>query len=42
MLYTVIILLTMWQWAFYILFGVIEMTLTGLVVWYAWTWPRSE
>jgi hypothetical protein len=40
--YTVIILITMWQWAFYILFGVIEVALTGLVVWYAWTWPRSE
>lgn len=39
-LYTVIILITMWQWAFYIFFGVIEVALTGLVVWYAWTWPR--
>src|SRR5205085_3303752 len=39
-LYTIIILLTMWSWAFYIFFGVIEITLTGLVVWYAWNWPR--
>ena len=39
-LYTVIILITMWQWAFYVLFGVIEVALTGLVVWYAWKWPR--
>jgi len=30
----------MWGWAFYILYGVIEMVLTGLVVWYAWGWPR--
>jgi len=39
-LFTLIILLTMWDWQFYIFFGVIEITLTGLVVWYAWTWPR--
>ena len=41
-LYTVIILITMWQWAFYVLFGIIEVALTGLVVWYAWNWPRQE
>lgn len=41
-LYTVIILITMWSWMFYIFFGVIEVTLTLLVVWYAWTWPRQE
>ncbi len=41
-LYTVIILITMWQWAFYIFFGIIEVTLTGLVVWYAWKWPTQE
>jgi hypothetical protein len=40
--YTVIILVTMWGWAFYIFFGVIEVVLTGLVVWYAWNWPRQE
>ena len=40
-LYTVIILITMWDWAFYILYGVVEITLTGLVVWYAWRWPRT-
>ena len=41
-LYTVIILITMWSWAFYIFFGVIEVTLTMLVVWYAWRWPESR
>ena len=42
LLYTVIILITMWDWAFYIFFGVIEVVLTSLVVWYAWNWPRQE
>jgi hypothetical protein len=28
-------------WYFYILFGVIEITLTLLIVWYAWTWPKE-
>ena len=41
-IYTLIILGTMWDWAFYIFFGVIEVVLTGLVVWYAWNWPRQE
>jgi hypothetical protein len=40
-LYTVIILFTMWSWIFFIVYGVIEIILTGLVVWYAWTWPRD-
>jgi hypothetical protein len=39
--YTAIILVTMWGWAFMVLYGVIEVVLTLLVVWYAWTWPRS-
>ena len=39
-IYTAIILITMWDWAFYIFFGIIEVLLTGLIVWYAWTWPR--
>ena len=39
-LFTLIILVTMWAWAFYVFFGVVEVTLTGLVVWYAWRWPR--
>jgi uncharacterized protein DUF6326 len=29
------------NWYFYILFGVIEITLTLLIVWYAWTWPKE-
>ena len=40
-IYTVIILITMWEWVFYVFFGVIEVALTGLVVWYAWTWRAS-
>jgi hypothetical protein len=41
-LYTLIICVTMWAWVFYIFYGVIEITLTALVVWYSWTWPRRE
>ena len=41
-IYTAIILVTMWDWAFYIFFGVIEIALTTLVVWYAWRWPKRE
>jgi Family of unknown function (DUF6326) len=37
-LYTLIILVTMWRWAFFVLYGVVEMTLTALVVRYAWNW----
>jgi len=40
--YTVIILITMWGWAFYIFYGVIEVTLTSLAVWYAWRWPTRS
>jgi hypothetical protein len=39
--FTVIILITMWDWQFYVFYGVIEVALTGLVVWYAWRWPRE-
>jgi len=40
--YTVIILFTMWSgWAFYVFFGIIEVALTVLVVWYASTWPET-
>ena len=41
-LYTAIILITMWDWAFYIFYGIIEVVLTSLVVWYALKWPRRE
>jgi len=39
--YTAIILVTMWGWAFIVFYGVIEVALTLLVVWYAWKWPRT-
>jgi hypothetical protein len=29
-------------WAFYILFGIVELALTLLIVWYAWKWRNSE
>ena len=38
--YTAIILKTMWGWAFYVFYGVVEISLTLLVVWYAWRWPK--
>ena len=41
-LYSLIILITMWSWLFYVFFGVIEIVLTGLIVWYAWNWPRAQ
>jgi hypothetical protein len=41
-IYTVIILITMWDWAFYIFYGVVEVIFTVLVVWYAWNWPRER
>ena len=39
--YTAIILLTMWAWVFHIFYGVLEIALTVLIVWYAWNWPRA-
>ena len=39
--YTGIILFTMWSRAFLIFYGVIEITLTLLVIWYAWKWPKA-
>jgi hypothetical protein len=27
-------------WHFYLLYGLIEIGLTMLVVWYGWTWPK--
>src|SRR6202011_5867708 len=42
-IYTVIMLLTMpGEWAFYVFLGVVEVALTVLVVWYAWSWPRQD
>ena len=39
--YTGIILNTMWSRAFLIFYGAIEITLTSLVIWYAWKWPKA-
>lgn len=40
--YTVIMILVIrGGWHFYILFGLIEITLTVLIVWFAWTWPKQ-
>ena len=39
--YTVIMILAIrGGWHFYIFFGLIEIALTVLIVWYAWTWPK--
>jgi len=43
--YTVIILGTLLMggaWAYYILYGTVEIVLTGLIAWYAWKWPKQE
>ena len=41
--YTVVMLITLpAAWLFYIYLGVLEVVLTGLIVWHAWTWPRQE
>jgi hypothetical protein len=42
-LYALIVGLTMpGSWVFYLFFSVIEITLSSLIVWYAWSWPRSK
>jgi len=40
-LFTLIILITMWDAPFFIFYGVVEIVLTGLVVWYAWNWRQG-
>lgn len=41
-IFTLIMLGTMpGTWAFYIYLGSIEVVLTALIVWYAWTWPKQ-
>jgi hypothetical protein len=41
--YTLVIVISMpGAWAFYILLGVIEAVLSGLIVWFAWTWPTEH
>lgn len=39
--YTGIISLTMWAGAHFIFYGVIEIALTLLVIFHAWSWPRA-
>jgi hypothetical protein len=29
-------------WAYYVVFGVVELVLTSLIVWYAWKWRKPE
>ena len=29
-------------WTYYIFFGIVEIVLTLLIVWYAWRWPNPE
>lgn len=42
-IYTLIIVVTMpGSWAFYIFFGIVEVVLTALIVWYAWNWPQQQ
>lgn len=41
--YTIIMVLAIQgSWHFYILFGLIEIVLTTLIVWYAWAWPKQS
>ena len=41
-IYTIIILLTLpGAWHYYIFLGIIEVALTVLIIWCAWTWPSS-
>lgn len=41
--YIVVMLITMpGAWAFYILLGIIEIALSALIVWYAWSWPKRS
>ena len=42
-IYTVIMIFAIrGGWHFYILYGLIEIVLTALVVWYACTWPKQS
>lgn len=43
LLFTAIIILTMiGAWNFYIFFGIIEASITLLIAWYAWHWPKAN
>jgi hypothetical protein len=40
--FTAIEILTMpGSWNFYVFFGFVEVALTLLIVWFAWTWPKQ-
>jgi hypothetical protein len=40
--YSVIMLVSIkGSWHYYVVYGLIEITLTVLIVWYAWTWPKQ-
>jgi Family of unknown function (DUF6326) len=40
--YTLVMILAIkGAWHFYVFFGLVEITLTALIVWYAWTWPKQ-
>lgn len=42
-LYTVVMVLAIrGAWHFYLFYGLIEIALTLLVIWYAWTWPKQR
>ncbi len=43
LIYTAIMLLAMrGAWSFYLFLGIVEMALTLLIAWYAWTWPKTN
>ncbi len=42
-IYTGLMLFTMTSpgaWAYYLFLGIVEVALTVLIVWYAWSWPK--
>ena len=42
LLYSAIMILAIkGSWHFYIVYGLIEISLTVLIIWYAWTWPKE-
>jgi ABC-type Na+ efflux pump permease subunit len=42
-IYTAIMFLAIrGSWRFYIAYGVIEITLTLLIIWHAWRWPKRR
>ena len=42
-IYSFFVLVTLpGSWNFYLFFGILDIILTSLIVWYAWTWPRSS